>query len=348
MNINSDNIEALIVDYFDGTLNEQQSRELDRAIALNPKFRQLFNEYQSALDCTVGEGLPVTIDPEFAEELKQTSDFNEIDTPYFDRLAVLVSECIATKAEQEEYNQMILQDDSKLQSAVLYSYCKIKPNKDLQCPYKNNLKRSQIRPLRSAFAAAAAVLAFLLMCRVVYFSECSIDLARLSGTISVNFAGRNVQVVDNYLFENIENSTPKHMTYANLPYAVHSQSDAVRLHDPEPQSTISPTLQHDDSLIADLCIASVSESKISYPEDILQPITIDWKSIEELDNNGLAISIDFIGEQGIADFKEDKARIHRRINERRSPKICVSYDEDGKKDGVSLLIGNRELKVWSR
>ena len=348
MKITSDNIEALIVDYFDGTLNEQQSRELERAVAQNSEFSQMFNEYRSALECTVEEGLSDTIDPEFAEELKQTSDFNEMDTPYFDRLAVLVTEGIATKAEQEVYNQMILHDDSRLHSAVLYSYCKIKPNKDLLCPYKNNLKHSQIRPLMYAFAAAAAVLAFFLMFRVMYSPEYSICAAQQSGAIALNFSGRNAQVADNSVVAHVETASPQQVAYSKLPKAEHSQPDAVALSDPEPEPAIPPSLQQDDSLNADIRLASVSQQKISYPEEDLQPVTIDWESIEESDDNGLAISIDFIGEQGIADFKEDKARIHRRLTERHSPKICVSYGEDGKKEGVSLLIGNRELKVWSR
>lgn len=348
MKINSENIEALIVDYFDGFLNDQQSSELLRAVAQNAEFSQLFNEYRSAMDCRVGETLSENINPEFAETLKQTSDFNDMDTPYFDRLAVLVAEGIATKAEQDEYNQMLLQDDTKLHAAVLYSYCKIEQNKDLQCPYKNNLKHSQIRPLRYAIAAAAAVLAFFLMFRVIYSPQYSIELAQQSGEIAKNYTGRNVYVADDYMVADVSTPSKPQFIASHLPNTDNSQFEAIEYNNVEPQSSIALPLTQEDTSISDVCVVADLDHKINYPEDNLQPINIDWESIEQLDHNGLAISMDFIGEQGIADFKEDKDRVRRRLNERRNPKICVSYDEDGRRDGVSLLIGNRELRVWSR
>ena len=80
----------------------------------------------------------------------------------------------------------------------------------------------------------------------------------------------------------------------------------------------------------------------------MEPLQIDWENVSDADSDNQRISMDFIGEQGIAELREGKERVVHRFRERRNPKICVSYDDDGKKDGVSLLIGGRELRVWSR
>ena len=341
MKIDSENIEALIVDYFDGSLNPQQSQELQRAIAHNPEFRELFNEYRSAMDCRVGETTSEALEPKFANELKRTSDFNDDETPYFDRLAVLVNENIATESERDQYNQMVLESDENLRSAILYSKCKIQSNKDLQCPYKQQLKHSRIRPLWYAMAAAAAVSAFFFGIRVLNAPDYNIDAAYQAGAISANFSGRQVSVTDASTYEiaPIKSTKPN---YVNVVEPHQSQKE------PLPVQKVELLPVEEVAVPLEISVATSENPLINYPDETMEPLQIDWENVSDADSDNQRISMDFIGEQGIAELREGKERVVHRFRERRNPKICVSYDDDGKKDGVSLLIGGRELRVWSR
>ena len=364
MKIDSENIEALIVDYFDGSLNEQQSKELERTVAQNPEFRQLFNEYRSAVDCRVGETPAGSIDQDFARELKRTSDFDDDQTPYFDRLAVLVTEDIATEAERDQYNQMVLESDENLRSAYLYSKCKIISNNDLQCPYKQQLKHSRIRPLWYAMAAAAAVSAFFFAFRVLYTPQYNIDAAYLSGGIATTFSGResvlpqnslyqdvqtNSEYVNNAIFNNTKVNNAEAAVAQNERHtAEQPKSDYVAAVEETPQTAVQLSPVQEDSSPLNISLASVDEPLIDYPDETMQQVSVDWESIEQSDDDGQRVSMDFIGSQGIAELRESKERVVSRFRERRNPKICFSYDDEGKKDGVSLLIGGREVRVWSR
>ena len=345
MKINSENIEALIVDYFDGALNVQQSSELEHAIAQNADFRQLFDEYRSAMDAEIEENATETIDPGFAEELKHTSDFDDMSTPYFDRLAVLVTEDIATKAERNEYSRLVLSNDANLSAAALYSNCKIQDNNDIRCPYKQTLKHSRIRPLWYALAAAAAVSAFFFMARAIYAPQFNINASQMSGEIALDFNGREVsepQLIDAPTTIVPEQSTSRHSTY---PPSKPSLADSEK---PKMDLPVQPIIKQEDTLDFEICLANIRQSVISYPEEKMQPVVVDWSSIDQSDDYGPQVSVDFIGEQGFAELKEETMNLRRRLKERQNPKICFSHDENGRKDGVSLLIGNKELRVWSR
>ncbi len=350
MKINSENIEALIVDYFDGALNVLQSLELEHAIAQNAAFRQLFDEYRSAIDAEIEKNASMTIDPEFAEKLKHTSDFDDMSTPYFDRLAVLVTEGIATKSERDEYCRLVLNNDVNLSSAVLYSNCKIQDNKDLQCPYKQTLKRSRIRPLWYALAAAAAVSAFFFMARVFYAPQFDIKSSQMSGVIALEFNSCEVsepQLTDTPNIIITAQSTSQQSTSRQIKYQPTNQSLA-NSEKTDIALSAHQVLKQEDTIDFEICLANIHQSVISYSEETLQPIFVDRSSIDQSDNYRPHVSVDFIGEQGFAELKEETISLRRRFKERQNPKICFSHDENGRKDGVSLLIGNRELRVWSR
>lgn|GEM_PF-6921012 len=358
MKINSENIEALIVDYFDGALNEQQSKELERAMAQNAEYRQLFNEYRAAMDCTVGEDDTLSAPSDLVEDMKHTSDFDDKEFPFFDRLAVLVTEGIATETEQKEYNDMVLSDDSNLSSAVLYSHCKIQDDNNIRCPYKQTLKHSRIRPLWYALAAAAAVSAIFFAVRVIYAPAYDIDAALISGDIAMNFSGREVQTISEPLQTDEPTIIPQQKTDApsrNSSNSTTAESDNVEPSLPDelslPAKHSLPEEPSENQYYisqSDIQLASADIPSVAYPTETMLPVAVDWDALDQSYGDGQGISIDFIGESGLANLKEDREQLRRRWRERQNPKICVSYDDEGKKDAISLLIGNKELRVWSR
>lgn len=96
----------------------------------------------------------------FINNMKHTSDFDDMSVPYFDRLAVLVMEGIATSEEREEYAKLLKDNDKNLLSASLYSKCRLVPDASIEMPGAQKLKRrTKILPLIWKIPSAAALLA---------------------------------------------------------------------------------------------------------------------------------------------------------------------------------------------
>lgn len=98
---------------------------------------------------------------DFVNNMKHTSDFDDMSVPYFDRLAVLVMEGIATPEERAEYAKLLSVSEKNQESASLYTKCRLKPDFNIQMPDAQSMKRQgRVIPLIWKISAAAAVLAF--------------------------------------------------------------------------------------------------------------------------------------------------------------------------------------------
>ncbi len=96
----------------------------------------------------------------FINNMKHTSDFDDMSVPYFDRLAVLVMEGIATDEERAEYAKLLSVSEKNQESASIYSKCRLRPDATIQMPDAQGLKRRpRILPLFWKISSAAAVLA---------------------------------------------------------------------------------------------------------------------------------------------------------------------------------------------
>lgn len=110
---------------------------------------------------------------DFLDSLKHTSDFDVKDVPYFDRLAVLVGEGLASDAERQEYERLISAHPELRQQAELYRQCFAKPDMGIVFGNADALKRRapKVVPLYWKVAAAAAVLAAGVFCASIYMNS---------------------------------------------------------------------------------------------------------------------------------------------------------------------------------
>ncbi len=96
----------------------------------------------------------------FINNMKHTSDFDDMSVPYFDRLAVLVMEGIATPEERAEYAKLLSVSEKNQESASIYSKCRLRPDDTIQMPDAQGLKRQgRVIPLLWKISSAVAVLA---------------------------------------------------------------------------------------------------------------------------------------------------------------------------------------------
>jgi len=104
------------------------------------------------------------LEMDFRDNLKHTSDFDDMSVPYFDRLAVLVNEGIATEDEKREYHRLVYQNENLKKEADTYKACYLDPDDKIDFPDKESLRRKpRTIALWGKIAAAAAVIGVCVM-----------------------------------------------------------------------------------------------------------------------------------------------------------------------------------------
>ena len=330
MKVTAENIEALIVDYIDGALSKEVAAEVDRFVELNPEYAQMLSDYAQMCGVSVDVSKNEALDSGVKNNLKHTSDFDDLSVPYFNRLAVLVTENIAQPHESAEFENMLLESDDNIRSAAMFSKCKIQDNNDIHYPFKEQLKRNaKVRSLWYYAASVAAILFALLAVKALINNEILINTMAMSGRVEV----------DNRLVADIN---------IDVLIPVSSHIGAQPSNSP---IELQPVATIDEPIVFDSL--DIARSKIDYAEltvdaDSMSFVTVDYAQIDDDEFEIDADNNTFIGERGVSEIRRLSGWFHRRNKERNNPKICFSYDDEGKKDGMSLLIGGREVRVWSR
>ncbi|MBQ1884354.1 MAG: hypothetical protein II165_04980 [Bacteroidales bacterium] len=330
MKVTAENIEALIVDYIDSALSKEIAAEVDRFVELNPEYAQMLSDYAEMCGVSVDVSKNEALESGVKNNLKHTSDFDDLSVPYFNRLAVLVTENIAQPHESAEFENMLLESDDNIRSAALFSKCKIQDNNDIHYPFKAQLKRNaKVRSLWYYAASVAAILFALLAIKPLINNEILINTMAMSGRVEV----------DNRLVADI-----------NIDVLIPVSSHIVAQPSNSPIE-LQPVATIDEPIVFDSL--DIARSKIDYAEltvdaDSMSFVTVDYAQIDDDEFEIDADNNTFIGERGVSEIRRLSGLFHRRNKERNNPKICFSYDDEGKKDGMSLLIGGREVRVWSR
>lgn len=343
MKVTAENIEALIVDYIDGALSKEVAAEVDRFVELNPEYAQMLSDYAQMCGVSVDVSKNEALDSGVKNNLKHTSDFDDLSVPYFNRLAVLVTENIAQPHESAEFENMLLESDDNIRSAALFSKCKIQDNNDIHYLFKEQLKRNaKFRSLWYYAASVAAILFALLAVKALINNEILINTMAMSGRVEVDnrlVADINIDVKDELL---LPNSAPVVLIPVSSHIGAQPSNSPIEL---QTVDTI------DEPIVFDTL--DIARSKIDYAEltvdaDSMSFVAVDYAQIDDDEFEIDADNNTFIGERGVSEIRRLSGWFHRRNKERNNPKICFSYDDEGKKDGMSLLIGGREVRVWSR
>lgn len=330
MKVTAENIEALIVDYIDGALSKEVAAEVDRFVELNPEYAQMLSDYAQMCGVSVDVSKNEALDSGVKNNLKHTSDFDDLSVPYFNRLAVLVTENIAQPHESAEFENMLLESDDNIRSAALFSKCKIHDNNDIHYPFKEQLKRNaKVRSLWYYAAAVAAILFALLAVKPLINNEILINTMAMSGRVDV----------DNRLVADIKIDV---LIPVSSHIGAQPNNSPIEL---QPVATIDEPIVFDS---LDIARIKIDYAELTVEADSMSFVTVDYAQIDDDEFEIDANNNTFIGERGVSEIRRLSGLFHRRNKERNNPKICFSYDDEGKKDGMSLLIGGREVRVWSR
>ncbi|MBO7462553.1 MAG: hypothetical protein J6T96_08145, partial [Bacteroidales bacterium] len=154
--ITTENYEEYFLDYCEGTLDAEGRREVHCFLNAHPEYRAELEDYLGSPVLDDETDTKIDIPAGLADSLKHTSDYDEPDVPYFDRLAVLNIEHIATPAEQLQYSRMKYESKECDRVAKLYSKT-ILPAEQIECPDKRRMMVFPIWRRLVPYAAAAAV-----------------------------------------------------------------------------------------------------------------------------------------------------------------------------------------------
>jgi hypothetical protein len=152
--ITIDNYEEYFLDYCEGNLDEAKRREVHCFLNAHPEYRAELEDFLGSP--VLDEDTDIAVPANLADSLRHTSDYDEPDVPYFDRLAVLNLEHVATPAEQLAYSRMKYESEECNRVAKLYSKT-ILPAEQIECPDKRRMMVFPIWRKWATYAAAAAV-----------------------------------------------------------------------------------------------------------------------------------------------------------------------------------------------
>jgi hypothetical protein len=156
MNINRQNYEVYVVDYFDGKLNPAERAELMYFLSVNPDLEDEFNNF--------GEHSVPIANFEFKEKeslKKNMGDISSVSEKNFDEFCIAAFEGDLDKKSEEKLEYYLMNHPEKRKDYETYGKLKLVPDKKTVYPYKTQLTKQVIKPLRILYfgiSAAAAIL----------------------------------------------------------------------------------------------------------------------------------------------------------------------------------------------
>lgn len=186
MKVNKENIEEYLLDYSEGSLSQEDKKQVEVFLKKNPQYREML---EGISEFRLDAGNVVF---EKKDSLKHTLEFDYPEFKYSDRLAVSVLEGLATKEEQAEYQKLISENKALKKDAALYSTTKLQADTNIVYNKKNGLKHfAFVTWQRVASVAAVLVLGIL---TAVFYKE---ETVSVTGVYSYNYEikHRDLEVV---------------------------------------------------------------------------------------------------------------------------------------------------------
>ena len=202
--ITIDNYEEYFLDYCEGNLDEAKRREVHCFLNAHPEYRAELEDFLGSP--VLDEDTDIAVPANLADSLRHTSDYDEPDVPYFDRLAVLNLEHVATPAEQLAYSRMKYESEECDRVAKLYSKT-ILPAEQIECPDKRRMMVFPIWRKWATYAAAAAVVGLM-----VWFSIGN------NATVTITSPAAPSVAVDNLRPSGVQDEEVGGTQAARLPY----------------------------------------------------------------------------------------------------------------------------------
>lgn len=201
MTINRNNYEFIIIDYIDGKLSPELTRELTAFLSQNPDIAQ---ELDGIAEIKVTP-TPVTI-PFAKETLKRSTRFTESCITEADYLCIAELEDDLTAQESLKLNELKKNHPDIARLSTLYSKTKLIATQLETFPRKASLKHARTTPVLSSIAYATASIAAVLLIGI-YINSLLINRMD-SSTLVANQSPTNTLEQENKPEESIELTKP--------------------------------------------------------------------------------------------------------------------------------------------
>jgi hypothetical protein len=155
MEININNYESILIDYFDGNLNALEVAEVLLFLEQHPAIK---NEFETL--GTLPQTENISIDEAFKINLKKLNGYNSLSEKSFNELIISQIEGDCTVDEKEAIDKLIEGNKSLTQLKSAFLLTKLVPDFSVKYPNKTALKRKEaiVFYLTRRFAAAATLL----------------------------------------------------------------------------------------------------------------------------------------------------------------------------------------------
>lgn len=180
MEIDINNYESVLIDYFDGNLNALEVAEVLLFLEQHPEIKREFEAIGN-----LPQPQTIAIEEDFKLQLKKLNNDPSLGEKSFNELIIATMEGDCNEIEKTKINQLIAGNESLLKLKKLFLLTKLTPNLQIIYPNKASLKKKEaiVFYLTRRFAAAAAILLLATLLFLVYrntgHNVDSIDLAQL-------------------------------------------------------------------------------------------------------------------------------------------------------------------------
>lgn len=180
MEIDINNYESVLIDYFDGNLNALEVAEVLLFLEQHPEIK---NEFEAFGTLPVAEN--ITIDHDFKANLKKLKDNKTLAESSFNELIIAQIEGDCSEEESVIIDEVLAGNKSLIKLKQVFQFTKLIPDLHLKFPNKQSLKRREalVFYLNKRFAAAAALLLLASLLFLIYRNTNShIDHVEIAST----------------------------------------------------------------------------------------------------------------------------------------------------------------------
>lgn len=202
MEININNYESILIDYFDGKLNALEVAEVLLFLEQHPEIKREFEAIGN-----LPEAPQMSIDSSFKSQLKKLNNQPVLAEKSFNELIIAQMEGDCNEKEAAAINELINGNKSLLRLKEIFQLTILKPDLQITFPNKKALKRKEavVFYLTRRFAAAAALLLLASLIFLVYRNaNKNIDAVQLA-QIKNEVSPKNTIPANNKIEDSIKN-----------------------------------------------------------------------------------------------------------------------------------------------
>jgi hypothetical protein len=288
MEIDINNYESVLIDYFDGNLNALEVAEVLIFLEQHPEIKREFESIG-----ILPQPQLISVDEDFKLQLKKLNEDSLLGKKSFNELIIATIEGDCNELERTKINQIIEGNASLLKLKKLLYLTKLTPDLQIKYPDKESLKKEKaaVFYLTRNFAVAAAMLLLATLSFLIYRNaNHEIEPIQLAQTAKP-FIKQNNSSKEMVYVKEISSKTESKVKDLKQKDNVH-----IALHSGPSVSYISNTVSNHKITLESLPLQPLAEIKTTdiainaSIENVIQAINFDNTSLTEKEEKFLTIS----------------------------------------------------------